>query len=102
MLMGGLSSQIVWKQPWNPEAESALRQALASQRCAIRELPSQQREASSRTIGGIRDIMASYLAPAAASWSSVLLHHNSLVAEPVAAELSRLISGPAIAILEYG
>lgn len=30
-----------------------------------------------------------------------MLHLNSLVAEPVAAELSRLIGGPAIAVLEY-
>jgi hypothetical protein len=30
-----------------------------------------------------------------------MLHLNSLVAEPVAAELSRLISGPAIAVMEY-
>jgi hypothetical protein len=100
--MGGMSSQIVWKQSWNPASESVLRQALASRHCSIRELPSQRREASQSTIGGIRDYMTSYLAPAAASWSSVRLHHNSLVAEPVAAELSRLISAPAIAILEYG
>src|SRR4051812_22139938 len=99
--MGGMSSQIIWKQAWSLDAESMFRRALASQDCSIRELPSQQWEASTATIGGIRDHMVSYLAPAAASWTSVMLHLNSLAAEPVAAELSRLISRPTIAILEY-
>jgi hypothetical protein len=99
--MGGMSSQIVWKQAWSPSAESTLRQALGSQSCVVRELPSQHWEASTQTIGGLRDHMTSYLAPAADSWSSVLLHLNSLVAETVAAELSRLTVRPAIAIFEY-
>jgi len=99
--MRGMSCQIIWKQAWSPDAESVLRQALASQGCSVRELPSQQWEASTATIGGVRDHMTSYLAPASGSWSSVMLHMNSLVAEPVAAELSRFASGPAIAILEY-
>jgi hypothetical protein len=99
--MGGMSSQIIWKQAWSPDAEFILRQALASQHCSVRELSSQQWDASTASIGGVRDHMTSYLAPASASWSSVMLHLNSLVAEPVAAELSRLISGPAIAVMEY-
>ena len=99
--MGGMSSQIIWKQAWSPDAESVLRQALASQHCSVRELSSQQWEASTAAIGGVRDHMTSYLAPASGSWSSVMLHLNTLVAEPVAAELSRLISGPAIAVMEY-
>jgi hypothetical protein len=45
--------------------------------------------------------MTSYLAPAAASWSSVMLHLNSQVAEPVAVELSRLSSCPVIVFFEY-
>lgn len=99
--MGGMSSQILWKQTWSADAESVLRQALTSQKCSVRELSSQQWDASTATIGGIRDHMTSYLAPASASWSSVMLHLNSLVAEPVAAELSRLTGGSAIAVLEY-
>jgi hypothetical protein len=99
--MGGMFSQIIWKQAWSGDAESVLRQALASQRQAVRELSSQQWEASTATIGGIRDDMTSYVGPVSSSWSSVTLHLNSLLAEPVAAELSRLTSAPAIAILEY-
>src|ERR1051325_6568773 len=95
--MGGMSSQIIWKQGWSPDAESVLRQALASQYCTVRELSSQQWDASTATIGGVRDHMTSYLAPASASWSSVMLHLNSLAAEPVAAELSPLLRGPGIA-----
>jgi hypothetical protein len=99
--MGGMSSQIIWKQTWNPAVEAILRQALTSQRCTLRELPSQEWDASTATIGGIRDYKTSYLAAASDSWSSVMLHLNTLVAEPVAAELSRLTNGPAIALLEY-
>jgi hypothetical protein len=45
--------------------------------------------------------MTSYLAPASADWSSVMLHLNTLVGEQLAAELSRLVVGPAIVFLEY-
>jgi hypothetical protein len=45
--------------------------------------------------------MASYLAPASKSWSSVMLHLDSLIADELAAELSRMINGPAISFLEY-
>ena len=99
--MGGMFSQVFWKQAWTPEAESVLRQALVSQRCSIRELSSQQWEPSTATIGGIADHMTSYLAPASEAWSSVTLHLNSLVFESVAEELSRLTSGPAIAISDF-
>jgi hypothetical protein len=99
--MGGMSSQIIWKQTWGSDAESVLRQALASQRCSVHELSSQHWESSTSTIGGVRDHMTSFLAPASGSWTSVMLHLNTLVAEPVAAELSRLTNGPAIVILEY-
>src|SRR5690606_6705757 len=70
--MGGMSSQIVWKQVWSLDAESVLRQALVSQHCSVRELSSQQWDASTATIGGIRDYMTSYLAPASGSWSSLM------------------------------
>jgi len=99
--MGGMSSQVMWKQAWSPAAESTLAQALASQRCSIRELSSQQWDAKAASIGGVRDYMTSYLAPASAEWSSAMLHLNSLVGEPLAFELSRLIARPAIVFLEY-
>src|SRR6266568_1357907 len=99
--MGGMSSQVIWKQAWSPTAESTLAQALASQRCSIRELASQQWDAKTASIGGVRDHMTSHLAPASADWSSAMLHLNTLVGEPLAAELSRLIGAPAIVFLEY-
>jgi hypothetical protein len=67
----------------------------------MHELSSQQWDPKTASIGGIRDYMTSYLAPASTSWSSVMLHLNSLMAEPLAGELSRTIDGPAIAFLEY-
>lgn len=99
--MGGMSSQIIWEQAWSPDAESVRWQALASQHCLVRELSSQHWDAFTNTIGGVRDHMTSYLAPASASWCSVILHLNSLFPEPVASEVSHLIGRPAIAILEY-
>ena len=91
----------MWKQAWTPEAKSALSQALGRLRLSMHELGSQQWDPKTASIGGVRDYMTSYLAPASASWSSVMLHLNSFAAEPLAAELSRIISGPAIAFFEY-
>src|SRR5689334_17453020 len=99
--MGGMSSQVLWKQAWSPESESTLWQALTSRGCSVRELSSQQWDRATASIGGVRDIMTSYLAPASDAWSSVLLHLNSLIGEPLAAELSRLTGAPAIVLLEY-
>jgi hypothetical protein len=99
--MGGMSCQVIWKQAWNPAAESTLAQALATQRCSIRELSSQIWDAKTSSIGGVRDHMTSYLAPASAEWSSAMLHLNSLIGEPLTTELSRLITGPAMLFLEY-
>jgi hypothetical protein len=67
----------------------------------MRELPSQQWDASTGSIGGVRDYQCSYLAPAAAEWSSVLLHLNALIGEQLAAELSKLTSAPSIVFSEY-
>lgn len=99
--MGGMSSQVLWKQAWNSEAESTLKQSLMSQRCTFRELSPQLWDPKTRTIGGVRDHMTTYLAPAAEAWSSAMLHLNSLIGEPLAAELSRLINGPAVVVFEY-
>jgi len=99
--MGGMSSQVLWKQKWNADAESTLKKALSAKGCSVRDLSTQKYDAKSRTIDGVRDYIASYLAPAADAWSSAMLHLNALVGESLAAELSRSISGPAITILEY-
>lgn len=96
-----MSSQVLWKQAWNSEAESAFARALASVGCSLHELPSQQRDPKTWTIGGIKDVDATYLAPASDAWSSAMLHLNSLNGEPIAGELSRLTGGPAIVLLEY-
>jgi len=69
--------------------------------CELRELPSQQRDARTASIGSVRDYQCSYLAPAAAEWSSVLLHHDALIGDQLAGELSRLTSAPSIAFSEY-
>ena len=99
--MSGLSNLVMWKQPWNSDAESTFRQALAQVGASIQELPSQQWNSSSSTIGGIRDYLVSYLAPASNTWSSVNLHLNSNLAESLSAELSRLAASPAIIVREY-
>jgi hypothetical protein len=65
------------------------------------ELSSQEWDSKTASIGGVRDIKTSYLAPASDTWSSAMLHLGSLLGEPLAAELSRLTGGPAIAMLEY-
>lgn len=99
--MSGSSSQVIWKQAWSRDAERTLEQALASCHCAIEELPSQAWDSGTASIGGVRDYLVSYLAPAAAEWSSAMLHLNSLAGGPLAAELSRLIEGTAIVFFDY-
>ena len=99
--MGGMSSQVLWKQALNSDAESTLRQAVGSLRGSVHELPSQAWERSTLSIGGVRDYKTSYLAPASQAWSSVMLHLNSLIAEPLANELSRLVGGYSMALFEY-
>jgi hypothetical protein len=71
--MGSMSSQVIWRQPYDAAADSALRRALATLQCEMRELPSQQWDVPTASIGGVRDYQCSYVAPAAAEWSSVLL-----------------------------
>ena len=99
--MGGVSSQVIWKQRCDSATELALGRALALVHCEIRELPSQQRDPRTASIGGVRDHQCSYLAPAATEWSSVLLHLDALIGDGLAGELSRLTSAPSIAFSEY-
>ncbi len=96
-----MSTQLLWKQPLSPEAESTLLRALAAHGCSMRELPSQQWNSKTASIGGIRDVDTTYLAPASDMWSSAMLHLGSVRGEPLAEELSRLIGGPAIVLFEY-
>jgi hypothetical protein len=96
-----MSTQLLWKQPWGPEAESTLLQALAAQGCSMSEIPSQQWDSNTSSIGGIRDTKTTYLAPASDTWSSAMLHLGSVLGEPLAAELTRITGSPAIVLLEY-
>jgi hypothetical protein len=95
-----MSSHVVWRQRYDTAADIALTQALATLQCEVRELPSQQWDARTSSIGGVRDSQCSYLSPAAPEWSSVLLHLNALIGERLAAELSRLTSAPSIVLSE--
>jgi hypothetical protein len=86
--MGGMSSHIIWRQRYDGAADLTLARALATLQCEVRELPSQQWNAETASIGGVRDYQCSYVSPAAPEWSSVLLHLDSLIGERLAAELS--------------
>jgi hypothetical protein len=99
--MGGVSSQVFWKQRCDTRAEFTLSRALATLKCEVRELSSQQWDQRTSSIGGVRDYKCSYFAPAALEWSSVLLHLGALMGERLAAELSRLTSAPSILFAEY-
>lgn len=104
--MGGISSHVVWRQTYEAAADLALTQVLEKLRCEVRELPSQQWDPGTASIGGVRDYQCSYVSPGAPEWSSVLLHHNALIGdalmgERLAAELSRFTSGPSVVFYEY-
>jgi hypothetical protein len=76
-------------------------QALAALEQEVRELPSQQWDASTASIGGVRDYKCSYISPAAREWSSLLMHLDAPIGARLAAELSRLLSAPSIVFSEY-
>ena len=99
--MGGMSSHIMWRQRYDTAADITLMQALAALQWEVRELPSQQWDARTASIGGFRDYACSYVSPAASEWSSVLLHLNATIGAQLAAELSRLLSAPSIVFSEY-
>ena len=99
--MSGMSSHIIWRERYDAAADMTLARALAALQREVRELPSQQWDAGTSSIGGVRDYKCSYASPAAAEWSSVLLHLNALNGEQLAAELSRLLSAPSIVLSEY-
>ncbi len=96
-----MSTQLLWKQQWGLEAEATLLQALAAHGCSLSELSSQDWDSETASIGGVRDVETSYLAPASDTWSSAMLHLGSVIGEPLAAELSRITGGPAIVVLDY-
>jgi hypothetical protein len=99
--MGGMSSQVIWKQTWSTATNAFLVDALRSTGATFSELASQEWDPKTSTIGGVPDYKASYVSPAAETWTSVLLHLDSLIAEPLAKELSRAASVPALAVFEY-
>jgi len=104
--LGGTSSHVVWKQPYDAAADLVLRRALEKLQCEVRELPTQEWDARTASIGGVRDSLCSYVSPAAAEWSSALLHLNALMGDGfmgdlLAAELSRITAAPSIVFYEY-
>jgi hypothetical protein len=96
--MSSASSQLFWK---SPDPEGTLRAVLATANARIQELSSQQWDPKTATIGGVRDYQLCCLAPDANTWSSLLLHSNSQLADPLAAALSATTSTPAIAFYEF-
>ena len=94
---GASSSQLFWK---SPDPEATLRGALATVNARIQELPSQQWDPNTGTIGGIRDHQLCCLAADASAWSSLLLHLNSQLAEPLSAALSMATGTPVVGFYE--
>jgi hypothetical protein len=96
--MSSASSQIFWK---STDPEATLRAALVQVNVRIQELSSQQWDPNTATIGGIRDYRLCCLAPDAGAWSSLLLHLNSQLADPLAAALSTATRLPTVAFYEF-
>jgi hypothetical protein len=92
------SSQLFWK---SPDPEASLSASLATANARIQELTSQQWDPNSATIGGVRDYKLCCLAPDASAWSSLLLHLNSQLADPLAATLSTVTGAPVVAFYEF-
>ena len=94
----GTSSHISWK---SSDPESSLKTATIKIGCEMRELKSQTWDQKTATIDGIRDTKLCSFLPARMEWSFLLLHLRSLVAEPLALELSKSSNGPVIVFHEF-
>ena len=68
------SSHISWK---SIEPESVLRTSLGAVGHSIVEIPSQDWDPKTSTIGGVRDYKLCAIAPRSDDWSFFLLHLNS-------------------------
>lgn len=91
-------SQLFWK---SSDPEAPLRAALATANARIQELPSQEWDPNTATIGGIRDYHLCCLAPDAIAWSSLLLHLNSELHRQLGPALFAETCLPVIAFYEY-
>jgi hypothetical protein len=99
--MGGMTSQVCWKQAWGTEAEGVLVRSLAAIGSGMQEIASQDWDPKTGTIGGLRDTILSSIGQAGDHWSSVLLQLDALFGEPLAKAISAVQSGPAILFLEF-
>lgn len=68
---------------------------------SITELKSQQWDSKTSTIGGIRDYKLCTLSSTDGTWSFLLLHLNSELGDPLAAELSKLTPNPVLVFYEF-
>jgi hypothetical protein len=59
--MSGMSSHVIWRQRYDASADVTLARALAALQCEVRELPSQQWDAATSSVGGVRDYKCSYV-----------------------------------------
>jgi hypothetical protein len=96
--MSSLSCHVSWK---SLDTESLLHASLTKVNYKIQELPSQEWDASTSWIGGIRDYKLCMLAPNRNSWSFLLLHLNSQLADSLAQEVSNSSASPVIVFCEY-
>jgi hypothetical protein len=92
------SSHISWR---SKNAEADLVSALRILGRSITELKSQQWDSKTSTIGGIRDYKLCTLAPTDDTWSFLLLHLNSELGDPLAAELSKSTNDPVVVFYEF-
>lgn len=93
-----ISSHLSWKAA-DPEAD--LGTALSDLDLQMKELPSQDWDPATSTIGGVRDYQLCLFAPAKQEWSFLLLHLNSNLADKLATKLSLLTQAPTLALYEF-
>jgi hypothetical protein len=92
------SSHISWR---STNAEANLVSALGMLGRSITELASQHWDSKTSMIGGIRDYKLCCLAPTDDAWSFLLLHLNSELGDPLAAELSKSTTDPVLVFYEF-
>jgi hypothetical protein len=97
--MGGMTSHIFWQNV--DDSQKILNEALQLHDSCYEDIPSQEWDAKTGTIGDIRDSKLSFLYPSGTNWTGLLIHLNSLFGDSLASAISKMTNGISILFYEY-
>ena len=95
------SSQAFWRQPWNPQTEEVLSRALNALSLDLGELPSQNFDLATGTVGGLPLTECAFWASAGPTWSCLHLPGGDTRGEELGKAIAELSGEPTLILTEY-